>query len=446
MSDGSGYQEAIEALEVLARQPVLPARTVGLARARRLLAEVGDPHRSFRAVHVTGSSGKGSTTTMIGSILEAAGFRTGYLRSPHLSSYTERIAIGSVSIPEATWARYWSRLQPVVEAMTANSIADYELGRPSFSEAIFAIAALYFRDSGVEWAALEAGLGGRYDATNVVESDVAVITTVSLEHTQVLGTTVTAIAGEKAAIIKPGCAAVTGARSPDALAVIEERSREVGARLWRVPADVSYQLRSSGLSGTEIAINLGDNDLVLRLALLGTFQAENAAVAAAASLALRDRGVLLDRSHIAIGLERARLPGRLEVVERDPLVILDGAHHPAAVRALRVALGPLLHETPVTVLFTALRDKDIAAMAREVEAMASSVILTTAPGTPRAVPPNDLAEYFGEGARVVRVDDPAEALEVALQATRREGVLLVCGSLYLVGFVRDILLRSRIAS
>lgn len=447
MSESTSFESAIHELEALARQPVLPARQVGLSRARRLLAELGNPHHAFRAAHITGSSGKGSTTTMLGSILEAGGFTVGYLRSPHLNSYTERIAVGERRISEGAWAGYWSQLRPLVDAMASNELPDYQAGRPTFSEVIFAIAALHFRDSGIDWAVLEAGLGGRFDATNIVSSDVAVITTISLEHTQVLGTTLAAIASEKAAIIKPGSSAVTGATKPEALAVIEERAADVGAPFLRVPADVRFTVRSEWLEGMEVEIDLGDGSVNVVLRMAGSFQAHNAAVAAAAAISLRRRGVAVDRQAIVHGLEHALIPGRLEVVTRRPLVILDGAHHPAAVGALRASLDRLLAGRRAVLLFTALSDKNVAAMAEHLRGLAATVVLTTAPDTPRAVKAADLASHFSGGeAQVLLQDDPEQALEIALHAATEDGVLVICGSLYLVGYVRDILLRSRIAS
>jgi dihydrofolate synthase/folylpolyglutamate synthase len=442
VSEADRFHRAITDLEALARQPVLPARQVGLSRARRLLSELGDPHRSFRAVHVTGSSGKGSTTTMIGSILEASGFRTGYLRSPHLSSYTERITVADVRISETAWAESWERLQPLVEAMAANELPGYELGRPTFSEVIFAMATLYFGEQNVEWAALEAGLGGRYDATNVVESDVAVVTTVSLEHTHLLGDTLPAIAGEKAAIIKPGTSAVTGATEPDALRVIEERASTVHAPLLRVPTDVGYSIRTLGLDGTRMRLGWDDSSLEIELALIGEFQAMNAAVAAAAALALRCRAVPVELKAVARGLRSARIPGRLEIAGHSPLVILDGAHHPAAVAALRDALDPLLAGMHIVLLFTALADKDVAGMAGRLRGLAHSIVLTTAPGTPRALSPEALAPQFQGEARLLLEDEPSAALKLAMQAAGPNGVLVVCGSLYLVGRIREILLRA----
>jgi len=239
--DQQRYTESIEALDALYHGPIMPATEVGLRRVQYLLRRLGDPQNTFRSIHVAGSSGKGSTTSMIGSILQAAGFRTGYFRSPHLYDYTERINVDGVDIPRAHWVRHLDRVWPIVQDMRDDALPDYDLGRPSFFEVMFVLMALHFDESGVEWAAVETGLGGRLDATNSLLPDVAVVTDISLEHTRVLGNTVAAIATEKAAIIKPRTNAVTAARDPEALAVIEARARAVAAPHERPDRPTSYR-------------------------------------------------------------------------------------------------------------------------------------------------------------------------------------------------------------
>ena len=242
MSGASAFQETIDQLDLLHQQPVVPASVAGLRRIEFLLERLGNPHRSFHAVHITGSSGKGSTTAMVGSMLQVAGFRTGYFRSPHLFSYTERIAVDNLDIAPDAWVSYFDQLWPVVEDMRQGRLPACDLGRPSHGEVLFALMALHFQSSGVEWAAVEVGLGGRLDATNALSADVAVITNVSLEHTHILGDTTEAIAAEKAAIIKSGSTAVTAADDPGALMVIEERARQLRIPLIRVDHEVHVQV------------------------------------------------------------------------------------------------------------------------------------------------------------------------------------------------------------
>jgi dihydrofolate synthase/folylpolyglutamate synthase len=431
------YHASIELLENLAHLPFLPARQVGLRRASILLQELGNPHLRFRSVHVAGSSGKGSTTTMIASVLRQAGFRTGCFRSPHLETYTERINVDGVDISEADWSRLFDRVWPVVEAMANSTLPHYELGRPALFDVIFAMTALYFAEQGVEWAAVETGLGGRFDATNVLPSDVAVITTISLEHTRILGDTLAEIAAEKAAIIKPGCTAVSGAHEPEARDVIESRADETGVALIRVPEDVRVRIDHEDVDCIEITAE-GPLPLSARLGLAGEFQAHNAAVAVAACHALIGRNVTITGSAVVDGLESARIPGRFEIIRRHPLVILDGAHHPDAAAALARSLEVLATRQRVVILFTALEDKDVESMARFLRPHADQVVITRAPGTSRAAEPRALAAQFGGPTQSVSiVEDPSTALEYTLGQAGDDDVVVVCGSMYLVGLARS---------
>jgi len=411
----------------------------GLRRIEFLLDRLGNPHRSFRAVHITGSSGKGSTTAMVGSILQAAGFCTGYFRSPHLFSYTERITVDDLDIAPDAWVSYFDQLWPAVEDMRRGRLPSYDLGRPSHGEVLFALMALHFQYSGVEWAAVEVGLGGRLDATNALDADVAVITNVSLEHTHILGDTIEAIAVEKAAIIKPGSTAVTAADDPGALAVIEERARRLRIPLIRVGQEVHVQVLDTSDAGQMLRLTYDGESIDARLSVAGTFQARNAATAFAVGQALRRRGVALSLDTVRDGLERTRIPGRFEVLQRNPTVIIDGAHNPAAALALRESLNLILRDRGVILLFAAMADKDTLAMARELGPRSRCVIVTRAPHAPRAADPTLLAEQFRPYSETVMViEAPDTALAVARDQQRGGDVLLIAGSLYLVGWARNV--------
>lgn len=430
------FDESIAYLEKLHAEPLRRARETGLRRARALLECVGNPHLGLPSVHITGSCGKGSTTAMVESVLRASGIRTGLFRSPHLESYTERIAADGRDIDEASWVAAFARVHPAVERMRANSLPGYDLGRPSFGEVLFAMACLYWRDRAVEWAAVEVGLGGRLDATNVLASEVAVVTNVSLEHTAILGDTLAKIAGEKAAIIKAGSRAVTAAGAPEALSVIERRAREVGAPLIVVPRDVRSHIRQRRSTGQTISLISRDYTAEVRLRATGDFQAQNAATAAAAVLALRSRGVNLPDDAIVRGLESAALPGRFECFPGQPLVILDGAHNPAEALAVRQTIDSVLPDEPLVLLFAAMADKSVPEMAAHLAPCARHVVVTRNPGSSRASPPDDLARAFsGRGSVVEAVEDPDEALDRCL-ALAGAGTVLICGSLYLVGSLR----------
>jgi dihydrofolate synthase/folylpolyglutamate synthase len=441
------FEDSMQWLESLYHRPHVPAQTAGLARVERLLAELGHPERTFRSVHIAGSSGKGSTTTMLGEILRAAGYRTGVFRSPHLQSPTERIAVAGEDISRDAWERCFNRVLPIAERMEAGTLRGYDLGRPTFFEMFFAIMAVHFRDTDVEWASVETGLGGRLDATNTLRSEVAVVTNVSLEHTRILGSTVEAIAREKAAIIKNGCSAVTAADHPDALRVLRTRADDVGVPLYEVGRDVEIAVRQECIDGQHLALTHSSLAVEAHLPVAGRFQAANAATAFLAGVALRERGVDLQADAIAAGLSSARPPGRMEVLRRSPLVVLDGAHNPAASSELAAALRRLLSGRPVVLLFAAMADKDVNAMAEALSQVATRVVTTRAPGTDRAADADRLAEAFRPHVPdTVAIGSPDEALGDALQCLTGDEVLVVCGSLYLVGHVRGALSRVEVRS
>lgn len=426
-------------LDSLYREPLVPAHRVGLRRAAILLQHLGNPHRGFRSVHIAGSTGKGSTTSMLGSILSTAGHRTGIFRSPHLTTYRERVAVDDVDISEESWLWTFSLVHPVVEAMRLNTLPGFSLGRPALFEVLFAMACLHFAREGVTWAAVETGLGGRLDATNLLQSDVAAITNVSLEHTQILGTTVSEIAREKAAIIKRGTVGVTGVSAPEALSVIERRARHVEAPLMVVGRDVNVTIVGSDVWSQHIVLSGAGNRVSAKVPLAGRHQAHNAAVAFGAALALGQHGLAIPGDVIREGLERVRVPGRLEIFSGEPQVIVDGAHNPAGMQALADALANL-PPASTTLLFAAMDDKDIETMAEFIVPHIHRVIVTSVPGSSRTGNPVRLVRAFAAlGRQVSRVDDEREALCQAREATPAHGRLVVAGSMYLVGAIRPFL-------
>ena len=432
------YADTLEWLDRWHLRPHLPAATVGLDRARFLLARLDDPHRAFRSVHVAGSTGKGSTTTFVGSVLQAAGYRTGYFLSPHLESYRERIAINGVSIDEQAWVGAFNRVVDVAERMETGSVVGASMGRPSLFEVLFAIAALHFRGAGVEWAAIETGMGGRLDATNTVESDVAVLTNISLEHTNVLGDTVEQIAREKAAIIKRGSSAVTAEPEGAALQVIADRAREHGVSLRRLGTDFFVSDDVSDDRGVRTRIWDASTSLDVHLGIGGLFQMTNAATAFGTARQLQERGVRLTAGHIRFGLESARVPGRFEKVCTCPDIVIDGAHNHAAFRALRQSLQNSFPNRRIVLLFAALSDKNIPAMASEIAPVVDAVIVTNVPGTNRAASAKTQASAFSGRCRSVSaVEDQAAALDRALDEVGEDGLLVIAGSLYLVGWARE---------
>jgi len=436
------YEESVEALEALSRLPIEPAQTVGLARARTLLSGVGNPHLGLRAVQVAGSSGKGSTATMIASVLQQSGLHIGLFRSPHLSAYTERMRIDGDDISRHDWASYFNRLWPIVERMCDPSTPEGAFGRPSFFEVVFAVSALYFVEADLEWVVLEAGMGGRLDATSTAVPRVAVVTNVSLEHTHVLGTTVQEIAHEKAAIIRSEAVAVTGAEGV-ALDVVRRRAREVRVELLEVPRHVNVRIMTRSTDAQTVELCCPEGHLTASLPSGGSYQAINAATAYATCIALRQRGLILPDDAVQRGLREARIPGRFEVISREPLVILDGAHNAAGAEALSQSLRSMATTERRVLVFSAMQDKNLAEMASSLGSAVDVAVVTSVPGTDRSADPTFIASLFDSGTVATIVEpDPTTALERALKMTSPADAVVIAGSLYLVGFAREALLSA----
>jgi dihydrofolate synthase / folylpolyglutamate synthase len=441
---------AIEALQARGRFGI----RLGLGRTRALLRALGSPEQELRGALIGGTNGKGSSQAMVAAVLAAAGKRVGQTPKPHLVSYRERIVIAGTPIGSSDFAAVVNEVLAVADGVSRR------LGPPTEFEALTCAAFLWFARSGVDVCVVEVGLGGRLDATNAWDGGVAAITNVALDHMEYLGSTVTAIAREKAAIIKHGDRAVTGADGA-ALPVIRRRAGRMG-----VPLRVTSPLPVIAMDrrGTTVTHpDLGE----LRLGLLGRHQAANAAVALGTLDALREAGVAeVHPGAVRDGLAATRWPGRLELLvvgsdgqgglRAQPAgvaptpgsidLLLDGAHNLAGAEALAVALGDLrdhLTRGPATLLVGILRDKEVV---RIIEALRSSsalrdatVIATDVPDSPRAMAAAELAAAWGPRARPVPSVD--EALDTAIDGARSaDGPLVVCGSLYLVGHVRGRLL------
>jgi dihydrofolate synthase/folylpolyglutamate synthase len=409
---------------------------LGLERMRALLAELGDPQQALRGVLVGGTNGKGSVAAMVASVLQAAGRSTAQSPSPHLSSYRERILIDGRPIAD-------SDLDGLLEeVLRASAPGEPKHGPATEFELLTAAAWLWAARRGVDVLVMEVGLGGRLDASNTWSAQVAAITGVGLDHQEYLGDTVESVAAEKAAIIKPGCRAVTGA-SGAALVVIEARAREVGAPLAVCPPLGVARMDLSGLILQ--APRLGR----LQVPLLGRHQAANAAVALGIVDALAAAGVaeVPDETLVA-GLARTRWPGRLEVLAHDGLtVLLDGAHNPDGAAALAAAIEELAPHLPpgrVVMLLAIMADKAVvevvsALMASE-RLREANCLATRVPDSDRSLPASDLAAAWASAtgrATGDAIDDADEALQRACElAEAAGGPLVITGSLYLVGHIR----------
>lgn len=399
-----------------------------LERMRVLLAALGNPHTEGRFVHVAGTNGKGSTCAMIEAALRASGVRTGFYSSPHLISPRERIFIDGQPVSEAAWTAAFETVRTAIERLLAAEAIDTH---PSFFETVTAMAFEAFAQAGVEITVLETGLGGRLDATNVVDPEVAVITPIDFDHEAFLGSSIESIAAEKAGILKSGRPAVFAAQRPEALRVLENRALELDidvrhSAAWRVSGLVCERY------GSRFTL-AGDEEIDLQCALPGVHQVENARTAVAALATLGIPGAA-----IRAGVAAARWPGRLERVRQNPDVILDGAHNPAGARALADYIRKFFGDEPIRIIFGAMRDKAVEEVTNTLFPLAAEVIVT-APDQPRALNPQSLSEVAVEGGAVesgtmVRV---ADSLQAALAlAAERPMTTFITGSLFLVGEAR----------
>jgi len=428
------FDEALAYLLSLGHETL--AIKLGLKSTETLLAALGSPQRNYQSVQIAGTNGKGSTAAFLDSICRAAGIRTGVFTSPHLISITERIKVDAEPIPETEFAR----LTGVVKAVAEQLVARGELpGPPTFFEHVTAIALLAFAEAQVDLTILETGLGGRLDSTTAVQAATVAITPVDMDHQEYLGHTLAEIAAEKAAIVRPGVAAIVAPQQEEALDVIIRRCDSVGVQPRLVAsADVlNPETTVDGRAIVTFKTRAATYDLVT-LALRGLHQVDNAATAILIAEALRESDFQIRHEAIVRGLETAAHPGRLELWPGAPAFLFDGAHNPAAARALRNYLDEFINQ-PVVMIFGAMRDKALNEMMRTLFPKAARVILTTL-DNPRAASVDELTgavpKAIGQ-AEIVRGSTVAEALELARHITPPGGIVCVTGSLHLIGEVQE---------
>ena len=409
------FQEAVEYLLSLGHETL--AIKLGLRNTELLLAALDNPQHAFQSVQIAGTNGKGSTAAMLDSICRAAGIKTGLYTSPHLVSITERIRISGTEITREDFAACATRVREVSAQLDA---------LPTFFEQVTAIAFLAFRNAGIELAILETGLGGRLDSTTAANAHIVAITQIALDHQEYLGNTIASIAAEKAAIIRPGVRAVIGKQHyTGALDVLLQRCEETGV--------------------TPILVNDDSRSFAERvtLALRGRHQVENAAVAIQLAELLRETGFDIPYAAIVRGLETVQHPGRLELIQHKPVFLIDGAHNPAGAESLRTYLDEFA-QRPLTLVFGAMRDKQLDEIGEILFPVADVVVLTTV-NNPRSATTEMLepiARRFASG-KILKSDNSATALQMALANTPREGMICVAGSLYLIGELRPEILSLR---
>jgi len=426
--------EALAYLHSLFRPGVRAMPT--LDRMRELLRRLGHPETGLRTVHITGTNGKGSVAASVAAIFRAAGYRTGLFISPYLERYGERIVLDGQELPD--WALL--ELVPAVrEAIAAMVDAGWE--QPTEFEATTALATLYYARERAEVISLEAGLGGRTDATNaILGSLVSVITRVGFDHMDRLGPTLADIAREKSGIIRHGGAVVAGTLPPEALEAVSEAARANSASLYLLGRDFGYQLHRSDREGLELSVygRMHTHER-LRFPLLGAHQAPNVACAVAAVECAAERGLFVTPGSVRAGLAGVVWPGRLEVLGRNPLVVLDGAHNQDAITALAEAIPALFGRPRIIAVLGVLGDKAQEALFSGLMPLVSETVITTPDFAPRAMPARELAAMIAAAfpATPVRtVPAIPEALSFALGRAGPDDMVLVTGSFYLVGAAR----------
>jgi len=421
------------------KDPRVPYARLGLAPIRALLARLALPTDTLAAVHVAGSKGKGSTALLVEAVLRAAGRRVGTFTSPHLRSFCERFRIDGREVEGERLAGALAAVRPHVEALRAQGPEQ----APTFFDALFAAALLLFHEARLDHAVLEVGLGGRLDSTNAVRPAVACITTIELEHTDRLGTTLGAIAGEKAGIAKPGVPLVVGALPDEALAAVLERARAVAAPVARFGAELGVEVLEAGESAQRLLLRDGALEVAVSLPALGREQAHNAALAFACA---RRAAGLADGAAAAAarrGLASARLPARIEVLARAPLVVVDSAHTAASARALAAVLAALPRRRTHFVLSVS-EGKALGAILEALLPLASEVTLTRAEAR-RSLDPAEIAAAVRRASPALPlrvVPNPHLALRAAAEALGPDDGLCATGSVYLAGIAREVLAAS----
>lgn len=428
-----GFLDAAVNFETQTRVPYTP-NNYSLSRMNRLLAALDNPHRTFRSVHIAGTKGKGSTATMIAEMLRGSGYKVGLYTSPHVSTVRERICVNGEMIPEPTFARVFREVAPAARAVKGVE--------PTYFELLTAAAFLHFAKENVDIAVVEVGVGGRLDATNVLNPRVCAITSISYDHGSQLGNTLELIAAEKAGIIKKGVHVVSAPQVPMVKDVLQRIAEERSAPIYFVGEDIPFSCRF------ESAPNLGPHNRLslttadsrfehLHVPLLGEHQTRNCALALITLDVLKKRGFAIDDQRAVEGLANVRMVGRMETISEDPRILVDGAHNASSINALMRAIGQNVPYDSMVVIFGCHKDKDIDGMLKHIQLGADKIVFTST-GSPRSVDADELAARYTEiSGKMAQVGQTLQdAVAIARCAVSRDDLICITGSFYLVGEAR----------
>jgi dihydrofolate synthase/folylpolyglutamate synthase len=404
-----------------------------LRHVEELLHRMGDPQLAAKTIHIAGTKGKGSVAAMIAQVLTSSGYKTGLYISPHLHTLRERISVDGSLISEADFAATMAEVKPFIESMKQ----DATLRQLTYFEALTALAFAYFQKKRVDFQVLEVGLGGRLDATNVTRPVVCVITSISVDHTQILGNSLEEIAREKAGIIKPGCWVVLSPQPEEAASVITDICREKETKVVQVGEDITWRKIGADLCHQSLAIEGRMADYQVSIPLLGDFQLENAAVAVAALEILTSGGFAISAADIAQGLAQVKWPGRFQILQQHPTVLVDGAHNVASMKRLVSNIKAYFGHKRILLVFGTSCDKDIPGIVSELVPLSPQVIVTQASHSRAAPLPTLVAEFTRRGIEPETAGTVTEAISRALSLADGTDIIGVTGSLFVVAEALD---------
>ena len=422
------YSEALDYIYDLTKYGI----KLGLKNINYLLYLLGGPHKKLKIIHVAGTNGKGSTCSSISSILQSDGYKVGLYTSPHLVDFTERIKIDHKPIDRKKVSELLERIKPYIEKV-ANTPS---YNHPTFFEVITSMAFLYFFEEQVDFLVLEVGLGGRLDATNVCEPLISVITHIDYDHMDKLGNSLKEIAREKGGIIKPEGIVISSDQYEEAYNEIKKIAEEKNSLIYSVGREIIYKIVKSDIKGVIFDLKgIYHEYKNLHTPLLGRHQAENSATAITAIEALKIRGVNIAEKAIRVGLEKVKWTGRLEIIQNNPTLVLDGAHNPNGVKVMRDALKEIFSYRRLILVLAIFADKDYKKMIQIIVPNAD-LIIATKTKNPRATPPRiiakEAAQYIDQNKIIVTENIP-QAINCALSNSKEDDLICMTGSLYTVG-------------
>ncbi|MFC2045517.1 bifunctional folylpolyglutamate synthase/dihydrofolate synthase [Chloroflexota bacterium] len=427
------YQKAIDYLSSYTDYEVVPrlahnAANYDLRRVEELLARLGNPHLKVQSVHIAGTNGKGSTAAMVTSALIASGYITGLYTSPHLNTWRERIRVNGELISEDEFVSVVEKLKPEIEVV--NDKATY--GRLTTFEILTTMAYVYFAMKKADFQVLEVGMGGKFDATNVIYPEVSVITSISFDHKEVLGDTLSQIAAEKAGIIKPDSVVVMSPQVDEAYRVILETCNNLNSKLIRVGTEVTWENQGVNDSGQKLIVLGRLDNYPLSIPLLGSHQLENAATAVATLEVLQEKGFKVSRDSIIEGLSEVDWPGRMQIIGRKPIVVVDGAHNPDGADKLQQYIKQNLHYKRAILVIGMSCDKDITGIISPLAPIFNKVIATNSHHPRVAAPATIAAEFAKHSVKAQVSDGVANALSQAIEMAEEQDLICVAGSLFVV--------------